>query len=184
MIIICPYSPSKRLEAQQETFKEQERLFKTLKDNEIMITRQPCEADEDYYNLLKKYWGKDDILIWEHDVVATYKNVMDLYFCQEQVCAFDYKRIDEVNSMHRIIINNDTNKRIPVTDNDKYADFVGFGFTKISIEAQKIIPIESLDRKHWQTLDTDFSYKMIEKNIKGHIHRPCLKHNHDLDKFK
>lgn len=184
MIVICPYSPINRLDAQEETFKAQQKVFYDNNDTEILITRQPCENNEDYYNLLKKYWGKDDILIWEHDIVADKNNILELYFCDKHICAFDYKRTDGFNSMHRIMINKDPNQRQPINEAVDYADFVGFGFTKISIEAQKEIPIESFNRKGWQTLDTEFSYKMIEKQYLAHIHRPALKHNHNLDNFK
>jgi len=178
MIILCPYSETKRVTAQAETKEKQLNLL-----DKFQIIREPLNLEEDYYNFLCEYWRKDDLIIWEHDIVADYEDINELINCKYNLCSLNYFNITNTKSMHRVMINGDINKRRGITENDNFADFTGFGFIKINKNIQERINIAELKRKSWTALDTDFSYQMIENNIQAHIHHKILKHNHNVTDF-
>lgn len=48
----------------------------------------------DYDALIKEWWGRDDLLVWERDnVPASFQQVLDLATCPELSCSIDYARI-------------------------------------------------------------------------------------------
>ena len=45
----------------------------------------------DYDGTIRHFWGRDDLLIWERDMVPrSAKQVIDLFACPEPSCAIDY----------------------------------------------------------------------------------------------
>jgi len=91
MILFHPFSPNPaHLERRIETMDWLvNNTVKILDLGWEMITH-PCEKTSDYEDKFRELWGKDDLIIWEHDIVPTMEAVVGLAECKYDLCANDY----------------------------------------------------------------------------------------------
>ncbi|MEM3844856.1 MAG: hypothetical protein QXU98_04055 [Candidatus Parvarchaeota archaeon] len=182
MILFHPYINAFK-ESQVETWdflNSHKALFESLG---IDVYDKLCDFDnfKTYKRELINIWDRDDILILEMDIVPTEEALKDIVKCPEPLCAYDYSLYNETNtaiSAHRI--------KDPVDKrgwrnlrNEKFADYVGFGFTKIKKCIQHKISItQALPLDKFVGPDVGVSMATSELGLKWHIHYPALKHNH------
>lgn len=214
MTVLHPYS------TKPETFSRQAETWAALSRirKHWQVVDRPCTRETDYENALRELWGRDDILIIEHDVVPTTEAVSGLEECRQPLCAQAYRlgTCNMANEMFRQVLPElrsliDSGVKLPapwdkiirlqahladtgaetaiahrkevgdiwewVKEGDEWADFAGFGMTKISLEFQKEHP-PGWRPGTWQDLDSRFSNWVKELGYRWHIHWPEVKHNH------
>lgn len=171
MNIICCYKVEERTE---ETL----RLLSGLPYTVIFI---PAVLPDSYEMALKRYWGQDDLLVVEHDIIFTVDDIRAVNEHKGLIRAFNYwlypptTKQDKINPAHRT--HSEYNKFIPliVEPEAKICDFYGLGFTFFSKELQRHAP--EWEAGEWFNLDTRISkwtYKLGYKcDILGWV-----EHNH------
>ena len=133
------------------------------------INYQCSKGTKDYYEMLKKYWNKDDIMFLEMDIVPNDRMVLDIAVCPKPICTYDYLIPTQRYKGYQKICANGR---------------FGMGLTKIAKSVQKQIDIDNVIRlcnPFVINFDIVFSKIMEDKGILAHIHG-IVKHNHsDLE---
>lgn len=85
---------------QENSFREKAtyRWFQINRDNlglstsGVKIVHAVLDPKDDlaYDRAVRMYWGQDDLLIWERDMLPTLDSVLALYTCPEESCSIDY----------------------------------------------------------------------------------------------
>lgn len=114
-----------------------------------------CEGDYGYSDQLGSLWGKDDILIWEHDIVPFLSQYLAIKACPSEFCSFNYHYPG-------------------LGGNETWTEVAGascFGFAKISKRLQTIVSVPLV---HWQ----DLANQMYDLLPPVHIHTDIVDHRH------
>jgi hypothetical protein len=145
-------------EQQAETWE----ALKAIRQKYHVVDRA-LEGSDGYDNFLLEYWGRDDLIIVEQDVVPTLEQVNSLVECSEPWCAYKYQ-------FHYIILPNKPKLQ-------PYYIATGFGFTKIALKIQALIPSSLWYRKgDWRDLDSRVVDQIIRAGFTQHFHGE-VKHN-------
>lgn len=187
MIILAPYSEDPFFKERQE---ETNNALETLKDYAYEIYRPVVHNNKDipseYEKAILKYWGRDDLLVIEHDIVPTLGAVKQMETCPSMLCANDYPfhRIDASqqpytrSSCRVVVYEGDHEHEHRIDTETAWADFVGLGFTRFRKPFMKAIK-PGWKSGTWIDLDTRISHWTHEEiHTKWHVHRPALMHNH------
>lgn len=197
MIILAPYSDRIRIER-----KEQTTLFlDNIKDKYNIICAK-TENPGEYEKFIGDHWSKqDDLVIIEHDIITSKSNLDEIIACKYDICAFNYylypcaTGLNEPVLAHRKV--NKNREFVWIDKDDEFADLVGFGLVKISLNVQKQIDLRNIinnadKRKYINytkslelvnqsagiTADNEISLEFVKIRQRIHIHRQILKHNH------
>ena len=164
--------------------------LETLKNYGYKVIRPVTPNNKDipseYEKAVLSSWGKDDLLVIEHDIVPTLQAILQIEYCKYPICANDYPfhRIDASqkpytrSSCRVVIYDNKVGHEHRIDSTDDWADFVGLGFTRFRKKFMKKNKPGWKDGT-WIDLDTRISHWTHEiVNMQWHIHRPPLMHNH------
>lgn len=96
MILIHVYSPDSLFEdRQRQTVEALQHLEPKLIKRGWKIYHIEAGNDKGtestYERILKKYWGQDDLIVLEQDIVPTFPMLVSLEKCQEPLCAQAYR---------------------------------------------------------------------------------------------
>lgn len=171
MTLILHTYTSQRIDEQEETKQIITRLSK-----DYPIVSKLCNDTDDYWKILLKHWGKDELIIIEQDIVPSFKMVQELEWCIDELCCFPYLLRDRRWSIFEKKDNIQTHYTEPLP---KYAEYSSLGFTKISRRIQLSIPLQlyPVDEYKWWYLDSWISEFVGQLNMKFHVHQPSVKHN-------
>jgi hypothetical protein len=160
----------------------------------VTVVEWPCEDNtpgaSDYERKFRQLWGKDDLIVVEHDVVPTMEGLVRLAECPHDLCARVYRFYlashDEPDkllgfNMCRVLMPGGSQGY--VADGETEADFVGFGMTRISMRFQVAHPVLDFPWGGWGNLDSRFCEWTCGMGLKWHVHWPCAKHNHYPDGY-
>jgi hypothetical protein len=159
MIVLHPFSRFRQSE-QIETWKALEEIREHFRVIDVFV-----KDKEDYDDALLHLWGVDDLIIVEQDNVPSLELIRELTQCPNPWCSCWYwtRYMD-----------------------DKLAAFKGengFGFTKLSLEAQRLAPAASwYKRDDWAyyNLDSRVTSVLVQKGLAVHVHGE-VKHNRAVD---
>jgi hypothetical protein len=127
------------------------------------VVDKALEGPEGYDDFLLEYWGKDDLIIVEQDIVPSLAQVESMIHCSEPWCAYRYQ-------FHYIELPNKPKLQ-------PYYLATGFGFTKIALNVQTVIPSSSWYKKgDWRDLDSRVVDRIIKAGFSQHLHGE-VKHN-------
>ena len=171
-------------------YKEMERTKPTLKllryfAKDYNIRLIEAKEPDDYDKALKDLWGKDDIIIVEHDMIFHRGQLEEIINCGHYLCAFNYYLYEPTTGLkepvlaHRSI--GETRRLHWNSTEDETADSVGFGMTKISLNFQRDFGAawdKGTKGTEWKNLDTRFSFYAMKLKIKFDIHKDIVFHNH------
>ena len=172
----------------KNTREEQKIPFENINELSKYFETEIIEAKDEYtyFETIKKYWKKKEIIIVEHDLVPTKEQILNLIYCKEPFCSYpyflDYKRkrlsISQLN--YNPMINDYSISEYPKGIFPEYADANGIGVSKISLPFQYKINIEKYDveKYKWTYIDTFLSKEMAKINQRWHLHYPVLEHYH------
>ena len=163
--------------------------------NDFIFEETKKKDEYSYWKALSKYWGKDDIIIQEHDILPTEEQLNELINCKYKDCVFlydtdlklphndrhlsawSYKDL-KLNWKKGILADN-----ILFYDSLKPPEFTQgstFGFIKISKARQLNIPFN--DPLKWTTgLDSYASYLSAQAGLPLlHVHK-YVDHRHTFN---
>jgi hypothetical protein len=180
MTLILHTYTNERVDEQQETLAQISELKRLAN-----VQSQFCNNTDDYWALLLRYWGKEDIITIEQDVVATPLQVLQLAQCPRFACAFPYRlRAGQLSvwDMENDLKHGKFREYIPAfyeVVSPIFSDGTSLGFTKITTVAQKLVPLweYDVDKYKWWYLDSFISWHLHKHSQQVHVHRPEVKHN-------
>lgn len=180
MRILHVYS-NNRIENQTKTWE----AVKELQDIGYKIEDIMLPENLSYEELLFSLWTKEDIILIEQDIVPTKERLDELLNCKEILCYHFYKlRGKPLNEPERYL--QVVNYEKGVIELQKVSDLMmhkGFGFTKITKEAQQLSsPNDWYHTKYqeiegWYNLDTRIRLSFEKKGVNYHKHN-YVEHNH------
>lgn len=181
MILLYTFSALEQYQARRKRALE----FLDLAVYSVSLRAVQCDNDTDYSDAIKSLWRSDDLLLMEQDIVPTLQQLSfaERLFKEHYLFAFPYylypasTRLELPVLSHRVVDDSRRGWRWGTLD-DEYADFVGFGFSGISLAIQDSFPASWFDGKTWQTMDTEFSYEMQDRGLKWYIPRSIVEHDH------
>lgn len=179
MVVLFPYSEGKRKSVRTgiDNFNDIKKYYQS----EMYETKGIL----DYPRFIEKYWRKAEIIIVEHDIMASKEMIDDLMFCKETNCTYpyilDYK--NPVLSVFKLTYNTVAKGYAPSSyskgDFPEYADFSGIGLCKIGVKTQYAFEWRYEDKyKDWGYVDQYISFKMADNNLRWHCHYPLVEHLH------
>lgn len=150
------------------------------------VAIQRCQADDDYEQGLRNLWSAaPDIVVVEHDIVATQRHIDELLDCSAPLCAFAYyiypasTGLTEPAIAHLLRRNGEYQWIEPGT---QWADHGALGLTKLGRLARREVadwPTTDGDAAGgWWNLDTRISRTMNAAGLRYHIHWPIVEHEH------
>lgn len=159
MIILHPFSTGE-YERKRETWG----FVGELKHNGYEVESRNVDGPMDYPDLLKEFWGRDELVILEDDKVPTLADFKELIECKHAYCCFPYPvsmLVFTTMSLWRY--------RFPYS----------LGFVKFSKVVQQNVPASEWYREglHWG-LDGMIERPMIQQYGPFHLHETWIKHNH------
>ncbi len=195
MIILAPYS----LKVSKERRYETDCFLRSI-SNKYKIIRKQTEQPSEYELFINEYWQQDDIIILEHDLVPTEKDLEELIKCKYYICSFNYYlyqcstllKYPVIANRKIIYINNLINYEW-IKETDDFCDLSSLGFIKINKEIQYRIDLKeiinnSIKRKNIKydnsiqssgiNFDYNLSNEFFKLNKPIHIHHKLIKHNH------
>jgi len=188
MILFHPFSPDPAyLERRSETIDWLVNNSVNILDLGWEIITYPCEKTSDYEDKFRELWGKDDLIIWEHDIVPTMEAIIRLAECEYDLCVNDYPfwRLGyqpiygkPAPLKYRSSCRNVAEDGSRQDSVDEWADYVGFGLTKINRKFQVEHELGMVHEDRWDNLDTRFCRWTYSLGYRWHVHRPMVKHNH------
>ncbi len=165
MIILHPWS-SGRTGDKLETW----RTVAKARDAGYDIVSRNINRPMDYADLLKEFWGKDDLIVWEDDKVPTMADLKELVECRHAYCCFPHPV-----SFYFYTPMSLWGRNFPYT----------LGFVKFSKLVQENVPVSDWlppDPAHpspgWG-LDRRIEEPMIKRFGPMHLHPRMIRHNHN-----
>ena len=161
-------------------------------NNDFIFEETPMKDKYSYWKALSKYWGKDDILIQEHDILPTKEQLNELINCKYKDCVFLYDTDLKLQNKRTSAWSYKTLelnwKKGILADNILFYDYLKppeftqgstFGFIKISKEKQLSIPFN--DPIEWtKGLDSYTSYLSAQAGNLLHVHK-YVEHRHTFN---
>lgn len=141
------------------------------------VALHKCRKDNDYEIGLRSLWkAKADLVIIEHDIVATPSHVRDLLQCPHIICAYAYWIYPATTGRKEPVIAHHCGDDF-ITEGQQFAEMVSFGLTKLSRYARG--EITDWDSKgSWRNLDERVSKAFRDEGFQFHIHWPIVEHLH------
>ena len=142
--------------------------------------------DQSYWKVLMEYWGKDDLIHFQQDIVPTMGMIESLAACLSPVCTYPHK-LRSGYGLYEPKYGPTWEylpERMELVDPDPYNPYVGgsgMALVKISREVQQRIPLGNYDvnNQHWSLIDSWISGYMYRRlNLPWHVHLPEVRHNH------
>ena len=133
-----------------------ERALEALASDEFEIALTNTSGDEfTYWRALSRWWGFDDLIIIEHDIVVNPDTIESLYVCNEDWCVYTY----------------------PIWDNGWHTDITAaLGCTKFSVNLQEQFP--SLEPPvPWHHIEW-ITKPFWDAGVRPHVHG-TVQHLHD-----
>lgn len=126
------------------------------------------EAKDDYPNLMKSWWGRDDLIVVEQDKVPTMADFDEIVSCPKSHCIFP----------HHISFYPWTTRRMWTK-----AFPYGLGFVKFNLQIQRDIPVSEWIPIDFSagavgSLDRSIEEPMTRRFGPMHLHGRFIKHNH------
>jgi hypothetical protein len=150
-------------EIETRQFLESISASQVFKSNRLKIQSKTVERSDiySYPEMIKFWWGKEDLILLEHDVSPTIDQFLSLLSCSRPVCNFDYQ--------------------IPVSKTEYTILHMGLGLSKFSVLFQKRIDIEMyLANQSFMRVDYAILSAMQSLNQSYHSHGE-VKHNHRVE---
>lgn len=169
------------------------------------VRRIPVGDDARYETMVRECWGREDVVIVEHDVVPISAMIHALADCPWPWCAQAYtiypdpahqtliQRLDaqglswrETLPGRRLLAlqcplwphrNGPDHAPQFCGPGDQWADRVGLGLTKFTADACRRIPPE-WPPGSWRDLDTRLSDWLVGYGVRWHLHEPEADHHH------
>ena len=171
--ILHVYS-EKRPEDQVETLAAVESLRRKYE-----VVSRPTTADDNYSysRILAEYWGKDDLVHFQQDVVPTAAMIQSLIDCPYEACTYPHALHTGFGLWAPGYTDGVLDKMTwyypPFPSR---VECSGMALCKFSKELQQLIP---LGDEHWSMIDTRISCWMDQAlHRMWHVHLPEVKHNH------
>jgi hypothetical protein len=163
MLVLHPYS-SARQEDQLETWE-----FLNLIRGRFTVIDAECVGIYGYNTFLSTFWGQEDLIIVEQDIVPTLLDLDEIIACPEPYCVFPY-------AAHW--------KPVTTLIEWRRGTVKGLGFVKIEKEAQALAPVKEWEfRTSWRHLDEKIFNAFRRRGWSYHIHERAVKHNHGHGKL-
>ncbi|HED05853.1 MAG TPA: hypothetical protein ENI61_04120 [Ignavibacteria bacterium] len=149
----------------------------------------------DYANTLLKFNKNDNLINIEHDITITQEDLDELENCKHDLCVFNYyiypvstgkkeKVLVHRTKITRDVLENGFIRHLVTSINfikpnyiGSFVDYAGFGVIKIKKGILNKLNISDIEKK-WQTFDSVCSEKFDKINMKFHLHKKILEHNH------
>ena len=141
----------------------------------------------DYPMFIMKYWGREKLIIIEHDIVPTRGQIDTMIELLEKhdLVAFRYllypssTGLETPVCVHRVV---DNSKRgwHWLRGEEEYADYAGFGFTGFSVEGQRSLRYPLFPpNQTWYNCDTHISYRYFNQGMKFYVPKSLwVRHDH------
>lgn len=143
----------------------------------LPVVLHHCVREHDYEDGLKTLWKTPaDLVIIEHDVMATPEQVASILLCPYISCAYAYWLYPTTTGGKEPVIAHRRHDEF-IKEGDQFADSVGFGFTKLSKYVRQEIT-EWNPKGSWRNLDERVSAAFREEDYIFHIHWPTVEHQH------
>ena len=146
-----------------------------------------CGYPHDYEDSLFALWSANtDIIVIEHDIVATDEHIEELVECLAPLCAFAYK-VYPISSGRQEAFYPHANrdktgtKYTFVKEGEHWADHAALGLTKFSQHIRHVVERPNLlhdEWSDWRNLDTRLSQAFNDQGLGFHIHWPEVEHLH------
>lgn len=170
IIVYHPFVPIVRPLDQVECWRTLQRLAG------CDILHYMCEDLFDYHVGLMKAWDSDgDLIIVEHDMAPTPKQIIDMANCKEEICTRPYwigpatsGRTDATISITTEV--GRPNREVP------YAIHSAIGLVKISGSLRKRLP--KPNRNVWFSVEGEINKIVQQAGLQWHCHYPLVAHNH------
>lgn len=140
--------------------------------------------DLSYWRALMDYWGKEDLIHFQQDIVPTLAMLDALLVCPYAACTYPHKLRTGFGLYKPIYDSASYTSYMPVEMHwyyppyPKFVEASGIALCKISKELQQQIPLANYSG-HWSNIDMWISCFMdIELSQRWHVHAPEVKHNH------
>lgn len=143
-----------------------------------------------YEELIAKVWGKDDLVIIEHDIVPVLSDVTALLRCPHPVCvSAHYLYPVSAGVPHPVLAHRKwVGERIEwIEHEEEWADIVSLGLIKITKDVQEKCDITPLEQGRWHSIDIRLSDILREALAPSgigttprpfHVHYPIVEHRH------
>lgn len=162
---------------------------KHVKDSQVERVR----LFDGYWHGLMKYWGEDDLIVIEQDMLPLKSHIKDLTDCEYDFCSVPYMLRDGFLSVYDFLGYEDDSYGptglvgfpVPIRQNlqTQYmgAQGSGLGLVKFTKRAQELIDLTDypVPNHHWSLIDSWISYQMKQINKRWHLHYPAVGHLHD-----
>ena len=151
------------------------------------VVQLQCIGEHDYPQFIMRYWGRDDLIILEHDIVPTNKqiNLMMQLLEAHDLVAFRYMLYPSATGLetpvciHRVADDSNCGWHW-LRDDEEYADYAGFGFTGFTVEAQSALRYPLFPpNQGWNSCDTHVSLRYIRQGMKFYVPKGLwVRHDH------
>ena len=127
------------------------------------VEMTPGEAHEyDYDGVVRYFWAKDDLLIFERDMVpSSFQSLIDLVSCPEQSCAIDYPLIrcwciEMVSRSGRNLMRQGTTSHIVVCVNHKTEN------SMMRNNTENLVEVKPNGRKVYEAVWSDGTWTHVD----------------------
>lgn len=149
------------------------------------------EDDESYWKVLMDYWGEDDLIHFQQDIVPTVAKIESLLDCSYPLCTYPHKLENSYGlwwgEWDESVPQNLANGIGPLNPTamhwykqpfPMFAQGSGIALVKINQEIQEAIPLADIPNRHWSTLDLWISSYIARKlDRRWHVHTPPVLHS-------
>ena len=168
MIILHPWTSGRNAD-KLETWRFVESIKLYCAGNGITVVNRNINRPMDYTDMMKEFWGREDLIVLEDDKVPTLADLKELVGCPHAYCCFPYP-ISFYFYTPMSLWEDD----FPMT----------LGFVKFSLLAQKNLPVHEWpapEKGRWPGwgLDARIERPMIERFGPMHLHKKWIRHNHN-----
>lgn len=157
MLVLHPFSRF-RINEQLETWRALEEIREHFRVVDVFL-----KEAMDYDDVLLRFYGVDDLIVVEQDIVPSVEQIRSLTLCPESWCCCEYT------------------VRYMGDKNPAYNVQTGFGLTKFSLKAQELSPSSVWHGKgEYFNLDCRVTAPLIQAGLSPHVHGE-VKHTRIVD---
>lgn len=144
-------------------------------------------ADSRYEDGVKAYWGQDDLIIWEQDIVPTPDMFMAFAACPHPLCTQAYclhhpspwsANLRQPRLVQRQLLPGQRRRWTIV--GEKWTDYTGIGLVRIRKEWAAAHP-PAWPSGEWSSLDARMGGWQQPIGPKWHMHYPIAAHHHQSE---
>ena len=180
MLILYPY-----IESDDPRFRDSRNFINTL--SWPGLYKLQCIGPHDYPQFIMKYWGLDDLVIIEHDIVPTIDDLIVFFnaFPKNPLVALRYPLypsstgLDHPVCVHRVADDSNAGWHW-LRDDEEWADYAGFGLTGFTLESQRALQYPLFPPgQTWNGCDTHISRRFIRKDMRFYVPKGVwVRHDH------